>query len=109
MRIHRFIFEVATLIAALVLAPAGAARADALPATVASALRVAGVPDSSVALFVQEVGAPRPAVVFNAGAPMNPASVMKLVTTLAALELLGPTYAWKTEAYAAGTQQGDVL
>ena len=30
---------------------------------------------------------------------MNPASVMKLVTTYAALELLGPAYRWKTEAY----------
>ena len=29
---------------------------------------------------------------------MNPASVMKLVTTYAALELLGPAYRWKTEA-----------
>ena len=32
---------------------------------------------------------------------MNPASVMKLVTTYAALELLGPAYRWKTEVYAA--------
>ena len=31
---------------------------------------------------------------------MNPGSVMKLVTTYAALELLGPAYRWKTEAYA---------
>ena len=30
---------------------------------------------------------------------MNPASVMKLVTTFAALELLGRDYRWKTEAY----------
>ena len=33
---------------------------------------------------------------------MNPASVMKLVTTYAALELLGRDYRWKTEAYLAG-------
>jgi D-alanyl-D-alanine carboxypeptidase len=32
--------------------------------------------------------------------PMNPASAMKLVTTYAALELLGPAYTWKTEALA---------
>ena len=35
-------------------------------------------------------------------APRNPASVMKLVTTFAALELLGPDYRWKTEAYLGG-------
>jgi D-alanyl-D-alanine carboxypeptidase/D-alanyl-D-alanine-endopeptidase (penicillin-binding protein 4) len=40
---------------------------------------------------------------------MNPASTMKLVTTYAALELLGPAYTWKTEAYAGGNLQGSVL
>ena len=40
---------------------------------------------------------------------MNPASVMKLVTTFAALELLGPAYRWKTEVYADGTRHDDVL
>ena len=40
---------------------------------------------------------------------MNPASVMKLVTTYAALELLGPAYRWKTEVYAAGTLADGVL
>ena len=33
---------------------------------------------------------------------MNPASVMKLVTTYAALDLLGRDYRWKTEAYLGG-------
>ena len=33
---------------------------------------------------------------------MNPASVMKVVTTYAALDLLGRDYRWKTEAYLAG-------
>ena len=32
---------------------------------------------------------------------------MKLVTTFAALELLGPTFSWKTEAHAAGAHQFD--
>ena len=109
MRIHWFILQVAALTAALPLGPVQAAGANALPAPVAAAMRASGVPGSSAALFVQEVGAPRPAVAFNAGAVMNPASTMKLVTTLAALELLGPTYAWKTEAYTAGTQRDDVL
>jgi D-alanyl-D-alanine carboxypeptidase/D-alanyl-D-alanine-endopeptidase (penicillin-binding protein 4) len=40
---------------------------------------------------------------------MNPASVMKLVTTYAALEMLGPAYRWKTEAYADGTLRDGVL
>ena len=40
---------------------------------------------------------------------MNPASVMKLVTTFAGLELLGPAYTWKTELYANGMINGDTL
>jgi len=88
---------------------AGAALADALPAPVAQALARSGVPSSAVGLYVRQVDAARPTAVFNAAAPMNPASVMKLVTTFAALELLGPAYTWKTEAYLAGRLQGDVL
>ena len=40
---------------------------------------------------------------------MNPASSMKLVTTYAALELLGPAYRWKTETYAGGPLTGEAL
>ena len=109
MPIHRLIFGAAALIAALALASVQAAGADALPAPVAAALRAAAVPLADAAVVVHEVGAARPLLAHNAGKPMNPASTMKLVTTLAALELLGPTFAWKTEMWAAGTQQGDVL
>jgi D-alanyl-D-alanine carboxypeptidase/D-alanyl-D-alanine-endopeptidase (penicillin-binding protein 4) len=38
----------------------------------------------------------------NAEKPLNPASTMKIVTTYAALELLGPAYRWKTEVYQDG-------
>jgi len=40
---------------------------------------------------------------------MNPASTMKLVTTYAALHLLGPAYTFRTEVLADGPQAGDVL
>jgi len=80
-----------------------------LPATVAQALAAAKVPQASVAVVVQELGVHHEALRLNATAPMNPASVMKLVTTFAALEMLGPAYRWKTEAYAAGALQDDAL
>ncbi|MGQ0654340.1 MAG: D-alanyl-D-alanine carboxypeptidase/D-alanyl-D-alanine endopeptidase [Betaproteobacteria bacterium] len=79
-----------------------AAGAQTLPGTVAQPLQALGIPASSVAVSVQAVGNPRPAYALNAGRAMNPASVMKLVTTYAALELLGPAYRWKTEAYLDG-------
>lgn len=91
------------------LAPFRAPAADALPAPVAQAIARAGVPPESVALVVQEVESPRPSLSVNAAQPMNPASLMKLVTTFAALELLGPSYAWKTEAYLAGSLQDGAL
>jgi D-alanyl-D-alanine carboxypeptidase/D-alanyl-D-alanine-endopeptidase (penicillin-binding protein 4) len=95
------------LLATALVAPCLAARE--LPKPVADALRAASVPQSSVAVVVQDLGAARPALSVNAGAAMNPASVMKLVTTFAALELLGPAYRWKTEAYVAGTLRDGVL
>ena len=100
------------LLALLALLPAGAARAQSeerLPAPVARVLKAAGVPPSAVALVVQDVDARLPRASFNADKPMNPASVMKLLTTYAALDLLGPAYTWKTEAYAAGPLRDGVL
>ena len=88
--------------------PAGAA-AQALPSGVAGALKAAGIPPASVGAFVQELGSSRTTIAFNAAQPMNPASTIKLLTTFAALELLGPTFTWKTEVHASGAMQGDAL
>ncbi len=96
--------------AALLAAAACSALAqEALPPGVAQALAAARIPAAGVAVVVHEVGAPRASLSLNAATPMNPASVMKLVTTLAGLELLGPAYRWRTDAYAAGALREDVL
>ncbi|MBI4207650.1 MAG: D-alanyl-D-alanine carboxypeptidase/D-alanyl-D-alanine-endopeptidase [Betaproteobacteria bacterium] len=85
-----------------------------MPEAVAQALARAGLPDSSVAIYVQEIGAERPLIAFGADRALNPASTMKLVTTYAALELLGPAYVWSTEAYGGaplvqGVLNGDLI
>lgn len=80
-----------------------------LPPALSEALRSARLQPSSVGLYVQEVGAGKPLLVMNAERPMNPASVMKLVTTYAALELLGPAFVWKTGIYETGSRRGDIL
>ncbi len=85
------------------------AHADRLPATVASALKAAGIPQSAVGIVVQDTGGVSPRLTFNAGQPMNPASTMKLVTTFAALELLGPAYTWKTTAWSDAPLDNGVL
>ena len=88
---------------------ASACAQGTLPSAVAQGLAAAKIPAASVAILVQEAGASRPALSVNAAVPMNPASVMKLVTTYAALDLLGPAYRWKTEAWIDGALRDGVL
>jgi D-alanyl-D-alanine carboxypeptidase/D-alanyl-D-alanine-endopeptidase (penicillin-binding protein 4) len=85
------------------------ASPSALPPPVGQALRRAAVPESAIGIYVHEIGAARPLIAVNPGRAMNPASVMKLVTTFAGLEILGPAYTWKTELYAGGLMNGDIL
>jgi D-alanyl-D-alanine carboxypeptidase/D-alanyl-D-alanine-endopeptidase (penicillin-binding protein 4) len=85
------------------------AAASDLPAPVAQALKHAGIPQAATALWIGEVDAAKPRLAVNARTALNPASTMKLVTTYAALDLLGPAYAWKTEAFASGALNDGVL
>ena len=80
-----------------------------LPPTVAQALARAGIAEASVGVYVHEIGAAEPVVAHRAEQPLNPASVMKLVTTYAGLELLGPAHQWSTDIYTDGVMQNDVL
>jgi serine-type D-Ala-D-Ala carboxypeptidase/endopeptidase (penicillin-binding protein 4) len=85
-----------------------------LPASVTDVFKRGNVPLENVAVFVKEVNARDPLLSINADKSMNPASVMKLFTTYAGLELLGPGYTWKTEVYADGeirngTLNGDLI
>jgi D-alanyl-D-alanine carboxypeptidase/D-alanyl-D-alanine-endopeptidase (penicillin-binding protein 4) len=86
-----------------------ATGAASLPDTVAAALRNAGVPVNATAFVVLPLGGAGLALAVNAAVPLNPASTMKLVTTYAALNLLGPAYTWQTEALVAGPLRGDTL
>jgi serine-type D-Ala-D-Ala carboxypeptidase/endopeptidase (penicillin-binding protein 4) len=90
-------------------AVAGTTSAQQLPITVADALQRAEIPDSAVGIYVREANANPILLASNEMAPFNPASTMKLVTSNAALEILGPSFTWKTQAYTEGKQTGDVL
>ncbi len=81
----------------------------ALPPVVEEALKQSEIPIQAIGVYVQEVGGGQVMAASNPNASFNPASTMKLVTSSAALELLGPTFTWKTQAYADGKQVGDVL
>jgi len=85
------------------------ANAAALPPSVAEALKRAHIPANSIGIVVQETQSAQPLLSQNATLAMNPASTMKLLTTLVGLETLGPAYRWKTEAYLNGELKNGVL
>jgi D-alanyl-D-alanine carboxypeptidase/D-alanyl-D-alanine-endopeptidase (penicillin-binding protein 4) len=95
-------------LALLLLVPA-TLWAQGLPRPVREALREAHVPASAVSVVVQGVDATRPVVAHRALEPMNPASVMKVVTSMAALELLGPAFRFHTDVFAHGEVHDGVL
>ena len=79
---------------------------DRLPAPVLAALKQQRMPAGGMSVYVREIGSPLPLLAYGADTPRNPASTMKLLTTLVALERLGPAYAWKTEAYTSAPVRG---
>lgn len=86
-----------------------ALHAQNLPATFTAALQKVHVPADALGVYVQEVGNNAALINWQAELPMQPASTMKLVTSYAALNLLGPAYTWKTSVYMTGQLAGDVL
>ena len=80
-----------------------------MPAEVAAALERAKLPRDAVVAVVQEVGANRPRLALQADRPVNPASLMKLLTTFSALELLGPAWSWTTPVWLQGAVKDGVL
>lgn len=93
----------------------GQGQIKRLPGPVRSSLRLRGVSERGMSAYVRPASGRGPAILTaSADTPRNPASTMKLVTTYAALGVLGPNYRWPTEIYTTGqvirgTLQGDVI
>ncbi|MFL6663315.1 MAG: D-alanyl-D-alanine carboxypeptidase/D-alanyl-D-alanine-endopeptidase [Rhizobacter sp.] len=84
--------------AAAFLSPAIALAAAPLPPEAAATLAASGLPLTSFGLYVQPVDGGEdaaPLAALNAERPFLLASTTKLVTALAALDLLGPTHRWR--------------
>lgn len=73
-----------------------------LPANVKSVLERRQLPAESLSIAISDVTTGEPVLEWRSSIAQNPASTMKLVTTLAALDVLGPAYQWKTELFLAG-------
>jgi D-alanyl-D-alanine carboxypeptidase/D-alanyl-D-alanine-endopeptidase (penicillin-binding protein 4) len=81
-----------------------------LPSEVSAALARAKVPRDAVSLLVVDAEGKQPArLSHRSSVPVNPASVMKLVTTFAGLDLLGPAFTWSTPVYIEGAVRDGTL
>ena len=85
------------------------AAATGIPAAVTEALARSRIPISQISLLVVPADGGVPLVNLHSQRPMNPASVMKLVTTAAALDVLGAAYTWRTPVWAEGAVRDGVL
>ena len=97
------------LLHTLALAVAPLCAAQGLPPPVEMALERARISSDAVSVWVQAVDGEAPSLSLNPRQPMNPASVMKLVTAFAALERLGPAYTWSTQLASSATVSNGVL
>lgn len=90
------------------------AAAESLPPGADRVLRGHSISPDQVSIVIQALDGSAPDLAHMPRTPRNPASVMKLVTTWTALELLGPAYTWPTEVYLDGALEdgrldGDIV
>jgi len=83
-------------------------KSAGLPAPIALSLAQLHIPPTAVALDIRILEG-KPLAFHNHQVGFKPASVMKLVTTAAALDILGPNHRWTTRIHMSGAIVGDVL
>jgi len=83
--------------------------AETLPPAVTRAMARVGVPAGHVSIHVSDANTDKPVIDLNGDQPRSPASTIKVLTTFAALDMLGPSYTWKTRAYQVGKLTDGVL
>ncbi|MDX1517109.1 MAG: D-alanyl-D-alanine carboxypeptidase, partial [Woeseiaceae bacterium] len=98
----------------LLVAPPVTGANESLPLGVRSVLKLRNVPDASLSIHVTDVDTGKTVLAWRSDELRNPASTMKLLTTLVALDVLGPSYRWQTDVYALGEVrdgrlEGDLL
>ena len=79
------------------------------PAPVVATMVAQHLPQSSVSFAIVDPDTGRLVAGQNIDVPRSPASTIKLVTTFASLDLLGPAYTWHTRALLRGALRDGVL
>ena len=82
---------------------------SALPDEVRTVLQAAQVPETAISALVLPAGGGAARLAHLEALPRSPASTMKLVTTLVALEELGPNFRWNTQLLTTGTPRWGML
>lgn len=106
---HASKFLIVLLVFLLLFPVAVVADGVELPLGVRSALQVRQVPEESLSIHIEDVDTGEIVLRWLPDEQRNPASTMKLLTTLVALDTLGPAYRWKTDVYALGDVEGGRL
>jgi len=73
-----------------------------LPLSVQNALNARNLPHDTLSVFVSDVDTGEVLLKWLDDQPRNPASTIKLLTTLVALDVLGPAYRWRTDVFVDG-------
>ena len=90
------------------------AHFNRLPLEIISKLNDAGVKENGMSAYVQDVNSKQPLLAYQDQASRVPASVMKLITSYAALGVLGANYRWPLDIFTQGpikkgTLTGDLI
>ena len=80
-----------------------------VPPPVTQVISAQRLPPSAVSFVIVDPDSGRLVLSQNPDTPRSPASTIKLVTTFAALDLLGPAFTWHTRASIRGVRSDDVL
>ncbi|MBB6095075.1 D-alanyl-D-alanine carboxypeptidase/D-alanyl-D-alanine-endopeptidase (penicillin-binding protein 4) [Povalibacter uvarum] len=86
-----------------------AREAPPAPPSIVRAMKQAGIPDRNVSIYVRDAGTDEAVIDLNGDRLRSPASTIKVMTTFVALDMLGPSYTWKTRVYRRGRLANGVL
>ena len=96
--------------------PSQATAMQYIPKAVELSLEKNQIPAESMSISVVEIepassgkSTGKTELDWRASAPMNPASTMKILTTLTSLDILGPQYRWRTNLFTDGVIRQGVL
>lgn len=99
------IFAIATVL------PNAFAKANEseIPLELENALKRYQILKDDATFLVQAIDEDEPRIALNVNVNRNPASLIKLITTWSALNVLGPDFTWETNLYASTDTEGSIL